>query len=160
MREKRWNTPKNGAYYPRIQSILGFFLSDFWEIKIKLFCVRRRENYVMKKSCVKWSVCEFLCLLALSTRVVPPYDRPPTSCRVFLIRTLPPPRHNWPTKKNIVCQSKLNKLSFTHTLIFVGQLYAGGGVVPERLVTYSTCSGRPPPPLPPPPPKEPEKVEK
>jgi hypothetical protein len=70
--------PRNGVFYPRIQSILAYFL------EIKKW--RKWREVCESNVCMCYSPAR-----AFSTRVVARRDRPPTSCRAFLIRTLPPP---------------------------------------------------------------------
>jgi hypothetical protein len=69
------NIPKNGVFYPRIQSILAYFL------EIKKW--RKWREVCAIYVCVSFSPAR-----AFSTRVVARRDRPPTSCRAFLLRTL------------------------------------------------------------------------
>jgi hypothetical protein len=112
------NTPKNGVFYPRIQSILAYFL------EIKKW---RKWREVCRNVCVR----EFLCLLALSALATYCYGRPPTSCRVFLIRTLdPPPSSSSRTQRQ---NEDKNRPSFYHLV----------PLDPPATLNVSTPSGKP-----------------
>jgi hypothetical protein len=144
MREKRWNTPKNGAYYPRIQSILGFFLMIFWWWNIKLFCVRRRENYVREKKlcvievCVSFSVCSRLALATCSPTAGPPLHVERSSSGHF-----PPPRAEANQIQTVLWN--YNKRTFIIP-IFDWLLLEGGSARPTRHLLYLKWAAPTPPP--------------
>jgi hypothetical protein len=156
---KKWHfTLKNGAFYPRIQSILAFFLSVFWENKIILFCVRRREHDLWeKKLCenIRW-VCVSLPARAFRTRGTSG-TRPPTSCRAFLLRTLPPPpkrnsRQN--TNDDMKCKTfHISSASLEFLLSGVCECPS------ESSPALHEVGAAHPPPSPPSPPKGPKVVK-
>jgi hypothetical protein len=149
--KKRYFTLKNGAFYPRIQSILAFFLGYFWWFYFVRNCGRRWENK-MWEVCVK--ILRWVCvshLLALSARVVARRDRPATSCRAFLLRTLPPPPKIWMSPKT---QSIRKNPDNPFSYIVLVSFKSSGGSVPGESSPALHEGGGPPPP--PPPPKDPK----
>ena len=151
--KKRYFTLKNGAFYPRIQSISALFLMIFLMIKINLFYERRRENKLWeKKLCdLKVGVCFTTCSRCC-VRVVARRDRPATSCRAFLLRTLPPPPKILMCKKSEYCKRKWDDPIHTSNILICTLKSYGGWDVPVRVVTCSTWRRRAPPT--PHPPKE------
>jgi hypothetical protein len=102
---KKWHfTLKNGAFYPRIQSILAFFLGYFLWFYFVRICGRRwREEKcdlweMIKCENVNVGVCFTTC--SRCTLATHCWGRPPTSCRAFLLRTLAMGRHDWITRQN------------------------------------------------------------
>jgi hypothetical protein len=152
---KKWHfTLKNGAFYPRIQSILAFFLSVFWEVKINLFCGRKRimRNYdlweIVMCENVMW-VCVSLPARALRTRGTSG-TRPPTSCRAFLLRTLPPPPRGSSKQKQRICVISIVNQSQSLIIVFEEPLWGGSARMSRHLLYMKWGPPtHPPPPLPP-----------
>jgi hypothetical protein len=158
--KKRYFTLKNGAFYPRIQSILAFFLSVFWEIKIKLFCGRKWRWR-------KWDLWEIIkCEIVMCVWVSLPAralrtrgtsgTRPPTSCRAFLLRTLPPPPNGWTNNHKNWRKRKHRHPSFVVVRSTIR------GVSRARLESSPALHevGGPHPPSPPLPPQRPKSSKK
>jgi hypothetical protein len=124
--------------------------------------------YFMKFECVSgvseimrgvwWYKCE--CVFHTCSRIRArgtSGTRPPTSCRAFLLRTLPPPPHPWiPNVTNMRSRKHQDLILITYRYYVCVRVE-----VPVRVVTCSTWSGgRPPTPLPPLPPQRPKSSKK
>jgi hypothetical protein len=154
---KKWHfTLKNGAFYPRIQSILAFFLGYFWWFYFVRICGRMRREYnydlweLWKCEIVMW-VCVSLPARALRTRGTSG-TRPPTSCRAFLLRTLPPPPHPWIPKKTALVNSDESNIHLQLALFWYS-VRRGCQCPSESSPALHEVGAAHPPPTPPPPPK-------
>jgi hypothetical protein len=129
-----------------------FFYDIFYDFILWKFVNVGGEN--KNESCVCENINVSVCFTparALRTRGTSG-TRPPTSCRAFLLRTLPPPPHPW----IINVQTKLNDDKKPSPLISFDVYYSGvlGGKCPTESSPALHERGEPPPP--PPPPKDPK----
>jgi hypothetical protein len=141
---KKWHfTLKNGAFYPRIQSILAFFLSVFWERNINLFWMRKGRLYMRweKKRCVKYKGrCVFHYLLTLLRSRRSQKSGPPLHVERSSSGHFPPPRTpEYRTQTNHASLIKATIVTLITLTWFVCR-YSGvrGGSRALRLVTCST----------------------
>jgi hypothetical protein len=128
-----------------------FFWWFFYDFILWEFVNVGGENKNERSVCenIKVSVC-FTPARALRTRGTSG-TRPPTSCRAFLLRTLPPPPKIWMSPKT---QSTKRSPDNPFPNFALVSFKSSGGSVPAESSPALHERGEPPPP--PPPPKDPK----
>jgi hypothetical protein len=151
--KKRYFTLKNGAFYPRIQSILAFFLGYFWWNYFVRICGRRWGEVFVRDDKV-WKVNVGVCFTTCSRCTLATHccGRPPTSCRAFLLRTLAMGGVSWSSQQTKRTTVTKRPLSVTPVLFNPTHLAS----VLRRPTLHSAGSRPQTPPPPPPPPKDPK----